>query len=137
MTNYQQVLSRTDRNQQGLAAILMVLIISSILLTLTLTTGTIGVASIQSALNLSKKAVVDRIGESCVEDTLLKINDSKAIPVNVSLPIGTCNVTINSSGPASWDFTVNSSAGGINVKYNVIATGSGAYIKVRDWKEVQ
>ena len=74
--------------------------------------GVIGIATALSAVSESQSALAAKKGheardfvEGCVEDALLRLNEDNSIPSTITLPEGSCSVTINAQSGDDWTFT--------------------------------
>jgi len=95
------------KNQTGYIAITSVLVIAAIVLIIGTSVSLLAVNDIQSALSNKKSDESLDLVESCVEDALLRLNEDNSIPATITLPDGSCSVTINSQVGTLWTFTVS------------------------------
>ena|SRR3989338_6307938 len=95
------------KNQTGYIAITSVLVIAAIVLIIGTSVSLFAVNDIQSALSNKKSNESLDLVESCVEDALLRLNEDNSIPATITLPDGSCSVTINSQVGTLWTFTVS------------------------------
>ena len=95
------------KNQTGYIAIASVLVIAAIVLIIGTSVLLLAVNDIQSALSNKKSDESLDLVESCVEDALLRLNEDNSIPATITLPDGSCFVTINSQVGTLWTFTVS------------------------------
>ena len=95
------------KNQTGYIAITSVLVIAAIVLIIGTSASLLAVNDIQSALSNKKSDESLDLVESCVEDALLRLNEDNSIPATITLPDGSCSVTINSQVGTLWTFTVS------------------------------
>ena len=95
------------KNQTGYIAIASVLVIAAIVLIIGTSVLLLAVNDIQSALSNKKSDESLDLVESCVEDALLRLNEDNSIPATITLPDGSCSVTINSQVGTLWTFTVS------------------------------
>ena len=95
------------KNQTGYIAITSVLVIAAIVLIIGTSVSLFAVNDIQSALSNKKSNESLDLVESCVEDALLRLNEDNSIPATITLPYGSCSVTINSQVGTLWTFTVS------------------------------
>lgn len=95
------------KNQTGYIAITSVLVIAAIVLIIGTSVLLLAVNDIQSALSNKKSNESLDLVESCVEDALLRLNEDNSIPATITLPDGSCSVTINSQVGTLWTFTVS------------------------------
>jgi hypothetical protein len=73
--------------------------------------------------------------DSCVNDSLLRLNETGSLPGNIVLPEGTCQIVINSHSGNDWDFTVIGSKDGFTKSIRLkVARGSG--LNLQNWQEI-
>jgi len=107
---------------KGFAALISVIIIGAVMVAagmmVTLTSINEGQMSLSSYLKGRNISLVD----SCVENSLLFINENNTLPSLIVTPNGNCTASINSQVGTSWDFTISSPAGdyqwGSRIKIN-------------------
>lgn len=122
--------------KRGYIALSSVLIIAFLVLTIGISVSYLAIGETQVSLGQLRKEEVTDFVESCVEDALLRLNENNAIPTTISLPQGTCIITINSHLGNNWTFT---SVGTLqNHKKTILVQATRAvYITVSDWREIE
>ncbi|OGM78902.1 hypothetical protein A2382_03340 [Candidatus Woesebacteria bacterium RIFOXYB1_FULL_38_16] len=121
--------------QQGYIAIASVLVISAVVLTIGTTVSLLSVNDIQSALAGKKgEESLDWV-EGCVEDALIRLNETNSIPATLSVLGETCSVTINSHSGHNWTFTVEKEVNGYLKKVQVSAIW-GLTVEIVSWNEI-
>ncbi len=123
------------KNEQGFIAITSILVIGAVVLIVGVTTSLLSINDIQSALSNRKNDRSLGIVEGCVEDALITLNETNAIPATITLPEGSCSVTINSQVGASWTFTVSGSYQNHTKRIQVIANRSSSVV-ITSWNEL-
>lgn len=73
--------------------------------------------------------------EACIEDSLMYLNKNNSLRTTVTLPQGSCSVTINSQVGNVWDFTVAGSFEGYSKSVRVNAT-KGSGVTVNSWVNI-
>lgn len=125
-----------NRNfQQGYVAIVTVLVIGAVMLSVGMAVVLNSINTGQGALGEIKKESGIGFVESCAEDALIDINKNNALGGTITLPEGTCAVTINSQVGSAWDFTVSGSLGGYTKSIRVTATRATS-VTVNSWIEI-
>ena len=123
------------RLQAGYAAVVTVVIIGAVLLAVGLSVTIMAINETQQALGEKNKEVSLGMVESCVDDALVRLNKTNTIPGTITLPTGSCNVTINSQVGNDWTFTVSGSVGGHKKNIQVSATRTST-VTVTSWLEI-
>lgn len=95
-------------HSNGYVALATVLVIAVVVTTVGLSVATQSIDTVQSTLFDERGHQVRNVVESCVEDALLSLNKNNAIASSITLPDGSCSVTINSQTGLTWNFTVTS-----------------------------
>lgn len=118
----------------GYVAIATILIIAAVVGSIGLAVSTQSIDTVQSSLFDERAHTARNFVESCIEDALLRLNENDAIPTSITLPYGSCSVTINSQVGTTWDFTVVGTLDGQTVTIQVEAERSGS-VTITDWLE--
>lgn len=118
--------------QGGYVALATVLVIAVVVTSIGLAVSTQSVDTVQSSLFAEKTHAARNFVEGCIEDVLLRLNENDAIPGTITLPEGSCSVTINSQVGSIWNFTVVGSQDGQTVSILVEAERSGT-VSITDW----
>lgn len=120
--------------KKGFVAISSVLIILAITLVVGVTVALTSITEVQRAFSARRgEQVLDRV-EACIEDALYQINTRNDVPTTITLPEGTCSVTIDSHSGANWTFTVSGTASGYTKSIQVMTTRSNTITPV-SWKD--
>ena len=121
--------------QSGYIALSSILVIGAAVTAIILSTALVSISEGQSALSAAKKEAALNLTEGCVEEALLKINQTNSLPDPVILPDGNCDTEIISQVGESWNFTVSANLAGYGQKFSVQAT-RGAEMGLDSWQEV-
>jgi len=123
------------KKQKGYIALTTILIISAIILILGTSVTSISINEIQSSFSSFKNEEALDFVETCVEDALMRLNKNNSIPSTITLPAGSCFVTINSHIDSTWTFTVS---GGLNnhTKRIQITANRTTSVQLSSWKEI-
>lgn len=123
------------KNNNGYVAITTVLVVGAVLLTVGVAITINSINEAQISLAETKKEAALALVESCVQDGLLRINKSNSLPATITLPQGTCNVTINSHIGNAWIFSVSGVFGGFKKNIQVSASRTST-IGITNWQEM-
>lgn len=119
---------------KGFAALTSVIIIGAVLMAIGSMVVLTSINDGQMSLSGLQKNIASSFVNSCVEESLLFINEQSTLPANITMPMGNCATTINSQIGTSWDFsvsgTINGYTRGVRVKLN-----RGSVINVGSWQE--
>jgi hypothetical protein len=107
--------------KKGYAAIISIIVILAVIVTVGLAVTTLSIGNAQMSLGQSKGEGNLSIVESCIEDALLTYNNTSLVPVSVTLPPGSCTITIDSSTPTSSTFTTSSTSSNYSRSIQVTA----------------
>lgn len=130
-----QPLKLDQTNHPGYTAIATVLVIAAVAMIIGTTTSLLSIDGLQAGYNLDQGQATLQIVESCVEDTLLYLNENNSLPPSISLPEGSCSVTLNSQVGVVWTFTVAGSINGYTKSVQVVANRSSA-VSITSWREL-
>lgn len=119
----------------GYVAITTVLIVGVIILVISLTTALTSVN--QSQFSLHRQYAIDNLSltESCVDEALINLNENNLIPSTITLPLGSCSLTVDSNVGTTWVFTVTSTHNSTVHSVRVNATRD-TIIKINSWQEI-
>jgi len=120
---------------RGYIALTTVLIISFIILSVGLASSLLSVGQLQNSLSGKKYEQTINLLESCVEDSLIRLNKSMSIPSLISIPGGTCSVTIDSQTGNTWIFTVSTNFDGYSKSIQIEAIRD-TKVSVVKWNEL-
>lgn len=119
----------------GFIAISSVLVIMVIVLVIGTTVSLLSVQGIQLSLSSKKSDEALSLVEGCVADALLRLNEQNQLPASVSLPEGSCIVTLNEQAGVTWDFTVSGSFNNYTKRIQITATRQST-VEVTGWNEI-
>jgi hypothetical protein len=121
--------------QGGYVAIATVLVVGFVMLSVGIGVTMNSINEIQSSFAETQKEESIGFVESCVQEALLDLNKTDAIPASIVLPDGTCAVTINSHVGNSWDFSVTGTYLGYKKNMRVTAIRAST-VSVTSWIEI-
>lgn len=116
-------------------ALASVLVIGSALTVIGLTVVLSAISEAQVGLAEKQKEAALSLAESCVDDSLLRINKNNTLPGSITVPTGTCTVTTNSQVGNNWTFTVTASLNNYTKTIKVSATRTST-VGVTSWLEI-
>ena len=122
-------------NNKGYVAITTVLIIGAVILAIGIGVSLNAINGVQQSLGDKIKETTLGSVETCTEDVLYRLRKNNAIPGTITLPAGTCNVTINSHVGNAWTFTVTGTFSGHTKNIQVSATRT-SQVTVTSWLEI-
>lgn len=93
--------------QRGFIAISSVLTVAAIVVTLGISVALVTINHLQSSFAYYQSKQVETLAEACGELALLELNETGTISSSITLPEGTCSVTIDSQTGANTTFTVS------------------------------
>ena len=120
----------------GYVALSSILVISVVILTIGISVSLLSISESQLSLAGKKKEETVDFVEGCVEDALLELNNGGSISSSLTLPEGTCSVTIDSQSGSDWTFTVTGSVDNYTKSIQVSAN-RGSTVTITSWKEVE
>lgn len=121
-------------NNKGYVALSSVLVIAVIVLILGSTVALLSINTIQSSLASKKGAEVLDIVEGCAEDALLTLNETNNVPSTITLPEGTCDVSIISQLGTDWLFTISATNEGYTKSIRIDASRTST-VTINSWTE--
>lgn len=121
--------------KNGYVAISSVIIIGAVILVIGLSVSFNAINEVQQSLGEEHKEVSLGSVESCAEDALNRIRLNDALPATITLPTGSCSVTINSHVGNNWTFTVSGTFSGHTKNIQVSATRT-TQVTVVSWLEI-
>ena len=122
--------------KKGYIALSSIIVISAVLIIIVVSVSLLSVSETQVSLGEQKKETTIDYLEACVEDALLQLNNQNAIPTQIPLPEGNCDVTIDSQVGSSWTFTVSGTQDNYTKAVQVQAD-RGTEVAITSWKEIQ
>jgi len=127
-------LLRHHNKESGYVAIASVLVIAVVVFVVGLSTVLLSVNDVQSALASKKGSESRWLTEGCVEDALLRLQKEGDIPASLSIPEGTCSVTIDSQVGSVWEFVVLGDFDNYSKRIRITAD-RGASLVVSSWSQ--
>ena len=126
---------RNTKSNSGYIALSSILVISAVVLVIGISTSLLSVNDLLSSASGKKGDETVDFVEACIEDALLRLNEDNSIPGNITLPQGTCSVTINSQVGNNWDFTVAATLNDYTRSVRLQVTRDTTVV-VTSWQEV-
>lgn len=120
----------------GYIALASVLVIAAVVLAIGISVSLLSINEAQLSLAGRKSQASIAFVDSCVEDALLRLNEDNSIPVQILLPAGSCDVTIDSQSGDDWQFTVFGSIDDYGKSIQV-RVNRKAVLTITSWREVQ
>lgn len=121
--------------QNGYTAISTVLVILAVMTVISVTISAVSIDDMQSSLSYKKADETLFIAEACAEDALIYLNENNALPASVTLPEGSCTITLNSVNADVWDFSVDTTLEGFTKTLQIIAERTNQ-ITIQEWREI-
>ena len=128
--------TKSSKLDKGYVALSSILVIATVILTIGISVSLLSVSESQISLAEKKKEETVDFVEACVEDALLELNENGSISSAITLPEGTCTVTIDSQTGDDWTFTVTGAVDAHTKRIQVTANRDTA-VTVTSWKEVE
>ena len=125
-----------SRRKSGYVALSSILVISAVILTISISVALLSVSETQLSLGEKKKEETVDLVEACVEDALLELNNSGSVSSTITLPEGSCSVTIDSQSGYDWTFTISGSVDSHTKNIQVSATRNTT-VTITSWKETE
>jgi hypothetical protein len=122
-------------NNDGYIAITTMLVIAAVVLVVSVTISLVSINEGQLSLAAMRNDNVLDIVEGCAEDALLYVNENNSLPASVSLPEGTCTITINSQSGSNWTFTTTATVNSHTKSIRIALTRSST-ITISNWEEL-
>lgn len=130
------LLTFNSERERGYVALASVLVIAAVVVTIGISVSLLSISEGQMSLAEKKNEESIDFVEGCVEDALLRLNEDDAIPSQIVLPQGACDVTIDSHIGDNWTFTVSGSQDNHYKSIQVSATRD-TVVTVTSWQEVE
>ena len=130
--------NKKNFSKKGFIAFTSLLVISAVTLAIAMSVSLIGINSATSSLGYQKSQGAVKIGESCLEETLLRLrNDGNFSGVSLSLGEGSCIATVSASGNTRTIWITSTIAGPpqYSKMLNAAATRVGKSITITSWTE--
>lgn len=123
-------------SHSGYVAIASVLVIGAVIIIISTTTTLTTISEGQISLATKKNEESLDFVEGCVEDALLRINEDNTLSSSLTLPEGTCSVTINSQSGNNWDITVSGTFETYSKAFRIVAVRDTS-VTITSWLEVE
>lgn len=123
------------KQQRGYIAIASVLVISAVAVIIGTAVALQSINEIQTALSHKKGQEALQLVEGCTEDALIRLNKVASIPATITIPQGTCSVTINSNTGNNWTFTIAGTINNYTKRVQVSATRGTTFV-ITSWQEL-
>jgi hypothetical protein len=123
------------RTERGYAAIVAVIVVGAVLVLTGVGVVLNSINEVQSSFGEGQKEIGLALVDACAQESLLRINKNNALPGTITLPQGSCTVTINSQVGNSWDFTISGTFGVYSKSVRVTATRTSSVV-VNSWQEI-
>jgi len=118
----------------GYIALASILVILVILIAVGSAVTLLSISVLQESLSFFKASKSWYLVDSCAETALFQLYNNNSLPTAVTLPTGTCGVTINSHTSTAWDFTVTGTLDNyprtVTINLNRVAQ-----ITINSWRE--
>lgn len=120
---------------KGYIAITSVLIITVVAIVIGLVITLTSISEAQSSLSEQRREAVLDFVEGCAEEAQYTINTQNSLPATITLPPGSCSVTVNSHSGANWTYTLSGTLNGYTKSIQIITTRSNT-MTPNSWKEI-
>ncbi len=121
------------KKRSGYVALIAVLMFSFICIAIITSLSVKAIYILNDLNNVEQSKKVEYVINSCVEDSLIRLNVDSDIPASFSVGENTCNVTIISQSGDDWDYNVSYSDSGYNYSVDISATRSNK-VYLNSWK---
>ncbi len=119
-------------SEQGFAALASVLVITAVVLIVGMSVSLLSINNVQNSLSAKKSEESLDLVEACVEEALLRINEDASLPAALTLPEGSCSVTVNAQAGSDWDVTVSGEFEGAIKSIRVVAERTNT-VTITQW----
>lgn len=121
------------KKRSGYVALIAVLIVSFICIAIITSLSVKAIYILNDLNNAEQSKKIEYVINSCVEESLIRLNVDSDIPASFSVGENTCNVTINSQSGDDWDYNITYSDSGYNYSVDISATRSDK-VYLNSWK---
>src|SRR3990172_7921242 len=121
-------------NNNGFIALTSLMVVTALVILIGISVSALSINDLQSSFAAFKNEELIDIGDACIEDALLKLNEDNSLPSSITLLGGSCTIAINSQVGSNWDFTVTASKEGYTKKIRVSANRTST-VAITSWKE--
>lgn len=131
-----RVRRKSDQTKmKGFATISSVLVIGAAVLVIGIAVTLFSISEAQTALTGQRREEVIDLVEGCIEDSLYTINTQNIVNSTITLPLGTCSLTVNSHVGSVWIYTVSGTLNGFTKNFQITVTRSSILAPI-SWKEI-
>jgi hypothetical protein len=123
-------------SNHGYVAITSVLVVTVIIITIGVSVSLLSISDLQTSFANKKSEEVVYFTEACVEEALLRLNETNDVPTSLSFPEGTCVIGPTPLGGGSWNVIVQGTKDDYTKKIEIQAT-RGTTVDVTSWKEIE
>ncbi len=117
----QQLQAQPASVKKGYAAIISIIVILAVIVTVGIAVTTLSIGNAQMSLGQSKGEGATSLVNSCIADALVRYNNTGIVVSGITLPTGSCTITIDSSTPTSSTFTTTGTLSGYSKSIRVTA----------------
>lgn len=133
MTRPQAVLPHYVK--KGYAAITSVIVVLAVIVLVGIATSIMSIGNAQMSLGQSHSEEAIALVESCIEDALLYYNNNGTVPTTRTVPLGSCNITVDSTTATSATFTTTATIAPYTRSIQVLANRVGS-VAVANWVQI-
>lgn len=109
------------KRKNGYVTLIITVIISFLLMAIVLTVSTSTLSKLPLITKSQESNEIRQILGSCVEESLLRINENDELPSLVTIEENMCNINLISKFNSSWEYDVNVSKNSYIYKVKVKA----------------
>lgn len=129
------------KNQRGIAALIVVIIIGAATLLIAATASYLGLAQLEMGFTSSKGIEASSVADGCMDESLYRIRRDSTYgllisPISLSLGNGSCIINIVDLGSNQRRVTVTGTVSNYNKKIEEVITVAGGVITVNSWTEL-
>lgn len=126
------------KNQKGYVALMTVLIIGAAATAITTTLLLTGTDASRVALGEQRSTQARKLADSCGEEMLQVIHDNTTYvgTGTITLPTGSCNYTVTSTGSNTRTINADSTVGNVVRKIRAYVTINAVSLSISSWQEI-
>lgn len=127
--------------QRGAAALLTILMIGAAVLIMAYSTSLLSIGELDLGYTHQKAGAAFAVADGCMEETLrrIRLDTNYGIGVgdiNLSVPGGSCIITVTDTGGGTRDIVVVGISGDYHKRIQVTLTLTGNVITIDSWQEI-
>jgi hypothetical protein len=126
------------KEENGFIALTSLLVISAVTLAIAMSVTVMGISSANSSLGYQKGQEAEKISESCIEETLIRLrSDGNFSGVSLTFGNGSCTATVSAQGDQRT-ISVTGTLPGPPIfikRLQALATRAGKSITIYSWQE--